>query len=210
MKPHRVYVLPSKKNDPTWEIAELFPVQGAWSELDYLSLKTKRLVEFTDGHIELLPPLSPKHQYIVLFLYELLRRFVRQREAGRVLVAPLRVRVSRRKFREPDVVFLLAENLAQEQERYWDGADLVMEVVSADDPQRDLVDKRRDYAEAGIPEYWIVNPLTDEITVLTLPPEADEYVEHGVFGRGETAVSVLLPGFTAVVSAVFDAPDSDA
>jgi hypothetical protein len=31
-------------------------------------------------------------------------------------------------------------------------------VVSADKPERDLVEKRGDYAEAGIPEYWIVNP----------------------------------------------------
>ncbi len=198
---------PSQTGEPVWELADLFPAQGAWSDHDYLRLDTNRLVEFTDGHVELLPMPSPKHQYVVLFLYELLRRFVRQARAGRVLVAPLRVRIASRKFREPDVVFLLAANLAQEKERYWDGADLVMEVVSPDDPQRDLVDKRRDYAEAGIPEYWIVNPLNQEIVVLTLDPESAEYVEHGRFPRGATATSVLLPGFTAVVSDVFDAPN---
>ena len=32
------------------------------------------------------------------------------------------------------------------------------EVVSPDRPERDLVDKRIDYAEAGIPEYWVVDP----------------------------------------------------
>jgi Uma2 family endonuclease len=201
--------LPSQTGEPVWELADLFPPQGGWQELDYLDLETNRLIEFNDGHIEVLPMPSPRHQYIVLFLYELLRRFVRQNKVGRVLVAPLRVRVSRRKFREPDVVFLLAKNLGQERERYWDGADLVMEVVSPDDPQRDLVTKRRDYAEAGVAEYWIVNPLDEKITVLSLPPGGEAYVVQGVFGRGEMAESGLLAGFTAVVSDVFDAPDAD-
>ena len=63
--------------------------------------------------------------------------------------------------------------------------------------------KRNDYAEAGIPEYWIVNPLTDTITVLTL--QGDAYLELGVFGRGEKAEGTILAGFSADVSATFDA-----
>ena len=77
--------------------------------------------------------------------------------------------------------------------------------MSPDDPERDLVEKRADYAEGGIPEYWIVDPRDDTITVLTL--KGDEYDEHGVFRRGETATSPLLEGFTADVAAVFDSPE---
>ena len=62
------------------------------------------------------------------------------------------------------------------------------------------------YAEAGIPEYWIADPRDETLTVLAL--RGDAYVEHGRYGRGETAVSVLLDGFTAEVSAVFDAPEA--
>jgi Uma2 family endonuclease len=65
------------------------------------------------------------------------------------------------------------------------------------------VEKRGDYAEAGIPEYWIVNPETETITVLRLEDTA--YVDHGVFGRGTEAASALLPGFSVGVDAVFDA-----
>ena len=50
--------------------------------------------------------------------------------------------------------------------RFWLGADLALEVVSADKPERDLVEKRGDYAEGRVPEYWIVNPQTETITVL--------------------------------------------
>ena len=78
-----------------------------------------------------------------------------------------------------------------------------MEVVGPDDPQRDTQVKRGDYAEARIPEYWIVNPLDETITVLTLA--GTEYAEHGVFRRGERAESALLRGFATGVADVFDA-----
>ena len=80
---------------------------------------------------------------------------------------------------------------------------MALEVVSADKPERDLVEKRGDYAEAGIPEYWIVNPLDETVTVLTL--DGDAYSESGVFRRGESATSALLEGFAVRVDEVFDA-----
>ena len=55
----------------------------------------------------------------------------------------------------------------------------------------------------GIPEYWIVNPEDETITVLQL--DNQHYTEHGVFGRGATASSVLLPGFALHVESVLDA-----
>jgi Uma2 family endonuclease len=85
--------------------------------------------------------------------------------------------------------------------------DLVVEVVSPDDPGRDFVPKRGDYAEAGIPEYWIVEPGTETITVLTLAGGA--YVEHGVFDRkahasSDTITVLALAGGTYVERGVFD------
>ena len=61
--------------------------------------------------------------------------------------------------------------------------------------------KRREYAQAGIPEYWIVDPTDASITVLTL--QGQEYALHGEFVAGETALSVLLEGFTVDVSDLF-------
>ena len=78
-----------------------------------------------------------------------------------------------------------------------------MEVVSADKPERDLVDKRRDYAEGGVPEYWIVNPQTQTVAVLRL--QDGGYEEAGVYRRGESAASILAPEFTIVVNQLFDA-----
>jgi len=80
---------------------------------------------------------------------------------------------------------------------------LVVEIVSPDHAERDTVMKRADYAAAGIPEYWIVNDAEGTIMVLRL--EGSAYVAHGIFRRGDTATSALLPGFTVSVDAVCDA-----
>ena len=64
------------------------------------------------------------------------------------------------------------------------------------------MEKRLDYAEAGIPEYWIVDPRDETVTVLTL--HKGEYVEHGVFARGDSASSPLFDGVSVDVGAVFD------
>ena len=87
--------------------------------------------------------------------------------------------------------------------RFWLGADLVLEVVSPDGEERDRVEKRADYAEGRIPEYWVVDPPNETVTVLTLA--GDAYAEHGVFGHGEVATSVLLPGFSVDAASVFGA-----
>ena len=82
---------------------------------------------------------------------------------------------------------------------------MAIEVVSdtEEDRKRDLVTKRREYAQAGIAEYWIVDPQTETISVLVL--EGSVYRLQGEFARGAAASSVLLSNFVVDVAAVFDA-----
>ena len=185
-------------------VLDLRPVQGLWTEEQYFAMTdhSQRLLEYEDGYIEVLPMPTDKHQVILAFLYELFVAFVRPR-GGIVLFSPLRVQVRSGKYREPDLVLLLHANDPRRQNRYWLGADLVVEIVSPDDPDRDTVAKRADYAEAGIPEYWIVDPENERITVLRLA--GDAYTEHGVFQRAETATSALLSGFELPVTDALDA-----
>jgi Uma2 family endonuclease len=196
---------PIQKHEPTWDIAQLFPLQGTWSEEEYLALDTNRLTEFTNGFLEVLPMPSLTHQHIVGYLYRMLFAFVALHNLGNVFFAPTRVRVTKKKFREPDVVFVAAEHAHWQSEQNISGADLVIEVISPDDPERDTVRKRVEYGNAGSPEYWLVDPRTNQITVLTLPTNATKYAEHAIFSQGETATSVLLDGFTVPVTAVFAA-----
>jgi Uma2 family endonuclease len=190
--------------EPTWDVAHLFPGQGNWSEEEYLALSSNRLVEYSHGTIEVPPMPTEKHQAIVAFLYEALLLFVRPQKLGKIVFAPFRVRLWPGKYREPDIAFMLAAHAARRHDEYWEGADLVIEVVSDDDRRRDLVTKRREYAEAGIPEYWMVDPQERRIVVLGLD-DAGTYAERGVHGPGSEAVSGLLPGFTVEVDAALAA-----
>ncbi len=197
----------SQVGEPTWELATRYPFQGSWSVDQYLHLDIGRLVEYDNGKLEFLSMPTELHQAIALFLYLRLRVFAEPEQLGVVFVAPLRVRVTETRFREPDVLFMLTENRQRRTNEFWTGADLVMEVVSDDDPKRDLVTKRNDYAQAGIPEYWIVDPRDRSITVLSLDSSKQEYVEAIRWTDGQTAESVLLGGFRVSVSEVFDRPE---
>ncbi len=178
--------------------------QGPWTQAQYLALTDyrRRLLEFTDGDIEVLPAPTDRHQVIAQCLLLQLLAFIQPR-GGTVLFAPLRLRLREGQFREPDLLLVRDADDPRRQDRYWHGADLVVEVVSPDNPERDTRVKRAEYAEAQIPEYWIVNFLDETVTVLTLLGEAD--AEHGVFRRGDEASSVLLDGFMLLVDEVFDA-----
>ena len=139
-----------------------------------------------------------------MFLCNSLNAFLSEQGLGEAVVAPCALRLRDGKFREPDVLFVRPEQINQSTHMP-ESADLVVEVVSEgkEARERDLVTKRKDYAEAGIPEYWIVDPETTTVTVLTL--DEKEYRTHGEFHPGDTADSVLLDGFTVDVQAVFDA-----
>ena len=185
-------------------ILNLDPMQGLWTEEQYLRLTdhSRRLLEFSDGTIEVLPMPTDKHQVISRFLLLAFLPFI-QNLGGTILYAPLRLQIREGKYREPDLLLVRDADDPRRQNAYWLGADLVVEIVSPDDPERDIRVKRREYAQARIPEYWIVNPQDETVTVLRLA--GNRYVEHGIYRRGGTATSALLPGFGLSISDLFDA-----
>lgn len=192
----------SRPGSPTWEMAYFFPRQGHWTETEYLSLDTNWLVEFTDGCVEVLPMPTVNHQSINRRVVRQFEDYAEQSGSGDVYYAPLPMWLNEGMYREPDVVFQKDKRLTPD-DRHLLGADLVVEIVSdgEKDRHRDFVTKRKEYAEGGIPEYWIIDPKEQKVHVLRL---ADgRYQVHGEFVPGQTADSVVLPGFTVDVSRLF-------
>jgi Uma2 family endonuclease len=141
------------------------------------------------------------HQFLARLVFLQLHEFVERSGLGIVMSAPTRVRIGERHYREPDVLFVSRDNLLRRQEQFWEVANLVVEVLSPDDPDRDLIDKRHDYAVAGVGEYWIIDPRDDSIQVLSLID--GEYAAAIRSGRTEHAVSKVLPGFRMDVGQLF-------
>ncbi len=73
-------------------LEEILPPQGRWSEDEYLILTDhrNRLVEFTDGFLEVLPMPTDKHQSVLKFLFLAFYAFQEPR-GGKVHFAPLRL-----------------------------------------------------------------------------------------------------------------------
>ena len=191
-----------KAGEPAWRIALFYPEQGGWTETDYLNLDGGPLVEFESGFVEVLDMPTKEHQRIVQFLFILLRAFVSAHCRGEVFVAPLPVRLSPEKFREPDIVYVDADR--GEYKGVPDGADLVVEVVSAaaGGRRRDTQTKVIEYAAAGISEYWIIDPEKESITVNHLVNHSYDAVLS--FRRGDIVRSQRLPGFEVRVDDVLN------
>jgi Uma2 family endonuclease len=70
--------------------------------------------------------------------------------------------------------------------------------------QRDHVDKRREYLEAGIPEYWIIDRFQRTLTVIHHRPAGPEEL---VIAENESYQSALLPGFELPLATLLAAAD---
>ena len=196
--------IPSSNGEPTWEAAYLLPEQGNWTEEDFLKFHTNRMAELVDGRLEILPMPTWLHQLILELLFDTVRDHIRQsRRGGKILMAPLPTRLFARTIREPDLLYLKEENLPKDVRGYPDKIDLAIEIVSSgeDARKRDYIDKRADYAKAGVAEYWIVDPDELRVTVLTLV--GAEYQIAQECRPGDIARSILLSGLELPVNQIW-------
>jgi Uma2 family endonuclease len=185
----------SKVGEPAWALALLFPVQGRWTDEEFLRFDDRdRQIELANGCFEFLPFVTMWHATIVMWLLKQLSTWNQSAKAGELLTAPLPLLLFPGTIREPDIL-LLPKPKKLPRPKYPASALLLMEVVSEGEEarQRDYIAKRADYAKAGIPEYWIIDPIEKAVTVLKL--EGAEYSLHGRFEKTQTATSATLSGF---------------
>jgi Uma2 family endonuclease len=129
-------------------------------------------------------------------------RFVLANKLGEVYFAPTDVRLYEGTVRQPDVLFIREENRGRITRQGLDGPpDWVAEVISAGTRETDEVAKLADYARAGVPEYWLVDPADQTIRVYTLHEGA--YRLAAAYTPGQTARSETLPGFAVTVDTLF-------
>ncbi|MDW8326039.1 MAG: Uma2 family endonuclease [Anaerolineales bacterium] len=186
------------------DIAEIFPPQGGWTERDYFALpETNRLIELAHGQLRVVEMPTELHQRILRNLILLIGAYLKRRPLGQIWPAPLKIRLRPGLIREPDLVFFFKTNLRRVAQQVSGIPDLVVEIHSAGTRETDRVDKFREYAEAGIAEYWMVEPETETVEVYELRDGA--YALRGAFRPGDTLTSGLLPGLDLPVAEVFAA-----
>lgn len=131
---------------------------------------TDNRYELVDGQLEIMTPPSFRHLLIADKLRAILNEAISVEKLSLFCLPEMGVRTGWRKSRIVDLVVVLRRQVLEslEQSAICEIPPvLAIEIVSPDSIQRDYRYKRSEYAALEIPEYWIVDPLSQKITVLT-------------------------------------------
>lgn len=170
---------------------------------------TAFLCEWVNGEIIVLPPATNSHQMLQTFFTVLLATFVSKYDLGEVRVAPMPLHLPGmpappKSGREPDLLFITKERAHLIREHYIAGApDIVVEIQSKSTRKTDHGAKYREYKAAGVREYWMADPKTQQARFYRL--NANGVFESGVLEDGVFR-SAVLPGFWLRVEWLWDAP----
>jgi Uma2 family endonuclease len=193
----RLELLALLSADPTKPATMTYDEFLAWADEDTLA-------EWVDGKVVMTSPASAQHQYLAIFLATTLSTYVTIHDLGTVLTGPFQMKLAR-SGREPDVLFVAKEHLARLQPTLLQGpADLVVEIVSDESVARDRGTKFEEYREAGIPEYWLLDPRIEQAEFYHLD-ERGRYQRAPVDAAGVYR-SRVIPGLWLRVNWLWQQP----
>ena len=180
------------------------PVRATIADLDAIPDDGRRY-ELIDGEIIVAAAPTWQHQLASRAIFRLLDAWVQQHASGEVMYAPFDIVLDTEIVVEPDIFFLSTAHLINLREgRYYGTPDLAVEVVSPTSQGYDAVTKMFRYAQAGIPEYRLVDPIARTFLILTLG-EGNIYVPQDSGAEGRLA-SVVLPGLAVDPTTIFGPP----
>jgi Uma2 family endonuclease len=161
---------------------------------DYLTYddQTDNRYELIDGELALMSPPALNHILIAEFLADLFKQEVKRLQLDWFCLKEVGVRTGFRKSRLPDIAIVTKAQVDEMRNQvavFEVSPLLVVEVVSPSSIKQDYRFKRTEYAALEIPEYWIVDPLENKVSVLVL--------EDGFYEVAE------FRGMQPIVSAVF-------
>jgi len=164
--------------------------------LTYEDLKQERerrddRLELIEGEIIVTPSPSPMHQLVVHRLAGLLDRAIVESGLGLVLESPLDVFLAAGNVLQPDLIVLLPDRIHLfGPARVESAPSLAIEIISPSTSTYDRVAKRDLYARYGVPEYWLVDPDAETITVFGDPLDGRYHTEQTT---SDVAISLLFP-----------------
>ena len=178
---------------------------------DYLLMpELNHPYEIIDGEMMPSPAPIPAHQMIGANIFTPLNQYVKAKELGVVLFAPVDIILQRDplRTRQPDVLFIHKDNLPGTSLDDLEGLQLleitpalVIEVLSPSDTKKVLTGKLTDYQRIGVKECWLVSRETRSVEVLRLSARKSE--RAGLYGLGETVRSEAITDFRLTVDAIF-------
>ena len=148
---------------------------------DIYTLPEGERAELIDGKIYYMAPPSTKHQSFVSDLHYQIKDYIKSNHgACDVFPAPFAVFLNEddKNYVEPDISVICDRNKLTE--KGCNGApDWILEIVSPGSKSRDYFTKLFKYHNAGVREYWIVDPEKEIVTVYSFEKENMEQYSFG-------------------------------
>ena len=184
------------------DVAQTRPAPGTWTYEDLFGLPDDgRRYEIIEGELYEMPSANWNHAVTIMNLIALLLPVVRKL-GGEIVTASVDVFFQGANPVIPDIIVLLPGGVAVPVLRGIEGPpDLLIEVVSPSNPGHDRLTKRALYARAGVREYWLVDPVTRTIELLTLERDAFHTIE--TLAADATLISPALGGTAFPLAAIF-------
>jgi Uma2 family endonuclease len=162
--------------------------------------------ELVNGELIAMPPASGLHALIMVFLYDILTSEIKRLNLDWIVMpGNVGVRTTENKSRIPDLIIITQDQ--RELIRKMSSAVvqspplLAVEIVSGN-AEDDYRYKRSEYAAREIPEYWIVDPIENKVSVLLL---INGYYEQTEFRGSESIISQSFPELALTVEEVLAA-----
>jgi Uma2 family endonuclease len=162
--------------------------------------------EWVDGKVVWMSPVSKLHDDLAVWLLRVVGGFVEVHQLGAVQHEPFQMKTAPHlPGRAPDLLFVANEHLSRFRPVFLEGpADLAVEIVSPDDPDRDRVDKYGEYEQGGVREYWLLDQPIQEAKFYLIGEDGKYHPmpvdDDGVFH------SVVLPGFWLKIEWIWQEP----
>ena len=150
-----------------------------WTEAEFYSARDAarpgQRWELVDGEVLVTPSPHWSHQRIVGEIYALLREYVRRQGIGEAFVSPLDVKLEPGLVLQPDVLVVPSGELLHRSDVVRRLL-LAVEVISSRSARHDRVTKRPRYQRNRVPEYWIIDPVSQTVERWRPPDDRAELI----------------------------------
>ncbi|MBO4337411.1 MAG: Uma2 family endonuclease [Lachnospiraceae bacterium] len=149
---------------------------GEYTIEDYYALPDERRVELIDGVFYDMASPSWLHQTLIAELHYLFASAIKKRKGPcHVALSPLDVQLDRdnKTMVQPDLFIVCDKEMLKNRIRMPGAPDFVLEVLSPSSRGHDMVLKLNKYLNAGVREYWIVDPKKREVLVYNFKEDID-------------------------------------
>lgn len=168
---------------------------------DIYTLPDGQRAELINGQMYMMAPPSYRHQRLIAQFTKIIGQYIdTQKGSCEVLPAPFAVNLHAddETYVEPDISVICDKNKLSD--RGCEGApDFIIEIVSPSSRRMDYSTKNTLYSEAGVREYWIVDPAKERTTIYRYEEDAapmicpfDQPITVGIYGDLQITVSELL------------------